>query len=105
MQAYSKKQCTRVLSSRLNLSFDVLLHIFAYLGDAQGIGTMQKLCRFTRRWKYDKLHEWKLDWVYKNVTRFLGAEKTIQLRDGSLTEIDLTDNEIGAEGERQSERH
>ena len=68
---------------------DVLPLVFAFLVDAQSISNIQRTCRTTRRWKYDKLHEWKLDWVYKNVENVIGAEKTIQLRDGLLTEIYL----------------
>ena len=78
---------------------DVLLLVFAFLVDAQSICNIQRTCRTTRRWKYDTLQEWKLDWVYKNVENVLGAEKTIQLRDGLLTKIDCLDwNKIGAEG-------
>ena len=68
---------------------DVLRLVFAFLVDAQSICNIQRTCRTTRRWKYDKLHEWKLDWVYKNVENVIGAEETKQLRDGLLTEIDL----------------
>ena len=77
---------------------DLLPLVFAFLVDAQSISNIQRTCRTTRRWKYDKLHEWKLDWVYKNVENVLGAEKTIQLRDGLLTEIRLGRNNIGVEG-------
>ena len=70
---------------------DVLPLVFAFLVDAQSICNIQRTCRTTRRWNYDKLHEWKLDWVYKNVENVLGAEETKQLRDGLLTEIDLGD--------------
>ena len=76
---------------------DVLLLVFAFLVDAQSICNIQRTCRTTRRWKYDTLQEWKLDWVYKNVEEVLGAEKTIQLRDGLLTTIYLHGNYIGAE--------
>ena len=77
---------------------DVLPLVFAFLVDAQSISNIQRTCRTTRRWNYDTLHEWKLDWVYKNVEEVLGAEKTIQLRDGLLTDIDLSYNNIGDEG-------
>ena len=66
--------------------------------DAQSISNIQRTCRTTRRWNYDTLQEWKLDWVYKNVENVLGAEKTKQLRDGLLTEIYLWGNNIGDEG-------
>eukprot|EP00944_MAST-04C_sp_MAST-4C-sp1_P011864 g11864.t1 len=77
---------------------DVLPLVFAFLVDAQSICNIQRTCRTTRRWKYDKLHEWKLDWVYKNVKNVLGAEETKQLRDGLLTKINLNRNNIGDEG-------
>ena len=77
---------------------DVLPLVFAFLVDAQSICNIQRTCRTTRRWNYDTLQEWKLDWVYKNVENVIGAEKTIQLRDGLLTKINLIDNNIGAEG-------
>ena len=77
---------------------DVLPLVFAFLMDAQSICNIQRTCRTTRRWKYDTLQEWKLDWVYKNVEEVLGAERTIQLRDGLLTRIDLRVNNIGVEG-------
>ena len=106
---------------------DVLPLVFAFLVDAQSICNIQRTCRTTRRWKYDTLQEWKIDWVYKNVEEVLGAGRTKRLRDGllttiiinaadkigaegakaigealkvntSLTEIDLGKNEIGAEG-------
>ena len=66
---------------------DVLPLVFAFLVDAQSICNIQRTCRTTRRWNYDTLQEWKLDWVYKNLEEVLGAERTIQLRDGLLTEI------------------
>ena len=66
--------------------------------DAQSICNIQRTCRTTRRWNYDTLQEWKLDWVYKNVEEVLGAEKTKQLRDGLLTKINLRYNKIGVEG-------
>ena len=84
---------------------DVLPLVFAFLVDAQSICNIQRTCRTTRRWKYDKLHEWKLDWVYKNVEEVLGAEKTIQLRDGLLTEIIYIIIILVMKGQRQSERH
>ena len=77
---------------------DVLPLVFAFLVDAQSICNIQRTCRTTRRWNYDTLQEWKLDWVYKNVENVIGAEKTIQLRDGLLTKIDLWGNKIGVEG-------
>ena len=78
---------------------DVLPLVFAFLVDAQSICNIQRTCRTTGRWNYDTLQEWKLDWVYKNVEEVLGAEETIQLRDGLLTKIDCLDwNKIGAEG-------
>ena len=76
---------------------DLLSLVFAFLVDAQSICNIQRTCRTTRRWNYDTLHEWKLDWVYKNVEEVLGGEKTIQLRDGLLTKINL-DYDIGVEG-------
>ena len=76
---------------------DVLPLVFAFLVDAQSISNIQRTCRTNRRWKYDTLHEWKLDWVYKNVEEVLGGEKTIQLRDGLLTDIFYLNN-IGDEG-------
>ena len=77
---------------------DVLPLVFAFLVDAQSICNIQRTCRTTRRWNYDTLQEWKLDWVYKNVKRFLGPDKTKQLRDGLLTKINLNWNNIGVEG-------
>ena len=77
---------------------DVLPLVFAFLVDAQSISNIQRTCRTTRRWKYHILQEWKLGWVYKNVEEVLGAEKTIQLRNGLLTKINLWDNKIGDEG-------
>ena len=77
---------------------DVLPKVFAFLVDAQSISNIQRTCRTTRHWNYDTLHEWKLDWVYKNVEEVLGAEKTKNLRDGLLTKINLRGNEIGGEG-------
>ena len=77
---------------------DVLPRVFEFLVDAQSICNIQRTCRTTRRWKYDKLQEWKLDWVYKNVENVLGADKTKQLRDGLLTKIYLNWNNIGVEG-------
>ena len=77
---------------------DVLLLVFAFLVDAQSICNIQRTCRTTRRWNYDTLHGWKLDWVYKNVEEVLGARRTNQLRDGSLTSIYLRYTIIGAEG-------
>ena len=77
---------------------DVLPLVFAFLVDARSISNIQRTCRTNRRWKYDKLQELKLDWVYKNVENVLGADKTKQLRDGLLTEIHLGVNEIGVEG-------
>ena len=78
---------------------DVLPLVFAFLVDAQSICNIQRTCRTTRRWNYGTLQEWKLDWVYKNVEEVLGAEKTIQLRDGLLTTIILNAaDKIGAEG-------
>eukprot|EP00944_MAST-04C_sp_MAST-4C-sp1_P015636 g15636.t1 len=77
---------------------DVLPLVFAFLVDEQSICNIQRTCRTTRRWNYDTLQDWKLDWVYKNVEEILGAEKTIQLRDGLLTDIDLSYNNIGDEG-------
>ena len=77
---------------------DVLPLVFAFLVDAQSICNIQRTCRTTRRWNYDTLQDWKLDWVYKNVEEILTAEKTIQLRDGLLTDIDLSYNNIGDEG-------
>ena len=76
---------------------DVLHLVFAFLVDAQSICNIQRTCRTTRRWKHDTLQEWKLDWVYKNVEEVLGAEKTIKLRDGLLTDIFYLNN-IGDEG-------
>ena len=38
------------------------------------------------------------DWMYKNVEEVLGARRTNQLRDGSLTSIYLRYTIIGAEG-------
>ena len=77
---------------------DVLPLVFAFLVDAQSISNIQRTCRTTRRWNYDTLQEWKLALVYKNVEEVLGAEKTIQLRDGLLTKIHLYGNNIGDEG-------
>ena len=77
---------------------DVLRFVFTFLADAQSICNIQQTCRATRRWNYDTLQDWKLDWVYKNVEEILGAEKTIQLRDGLLTKINLQGNNIGSEG-------
>ena len=77
---------------------DVLPLVFAFLVDAQSICNIQRTCRATRRWNYDTLQEWKLALVYKNVEEVLGAEKTIQLRDGLLTKIDLNWYNIGVEG-------
>ena len=77
---------------------DVLLLVFEFLVDAQSISNIQRTCRTNRRWKYDKLQELKLDWVYKNVENVLGADKTKQLRDGLLTKINLNWNNIGVEG-------
>ena len=77
---------------------DVLPLVFAFLVDAQSISNIQRTCRTTRRWNYDTLHEWKLDWVYKNVEEFVGVKKTKQLRDGLLTKINLHWNNIGVEG-------
>ena len=77
---------------------DVLPLVFAFLVEAQSICNIQRTCRTSRRWNYDTLQEWKLDWVYKNVEEVLGAERTIQLRDGLLTDIDLSYNNIGVEG-------
>ena len=79
---------------------DVLPLVFAFLVDAQSICNIQRTCRTTRRWNYDTLQEWKLDWVYKNVKKKLGPDKTKQLRDGLLTKINLNLNwnKIGDEG-------
>ena len=77
---------------------DVLPLVFAFLVDAQSICNIQRTCRTTRRWNYDTLQEWKLDWVYKNVEEVLGGEKTIQLRDGLLTKIHIYVKNIGVEG-------
>ena len=41
--------------------------------------------------------------MYKNVEEVLGAEKTIQLRDGLLTEINLAYENIGDEGAKALE--
>ena len=77
---------------------DVLPLVFAFLVDAQSISNIQRTCRTTRRWNYDTLQEWKLDWVYKNVENVLGADKTKQLRDGLLTKIHLYYKNTGVEG-------
>ena len=77
---------------------DVLPLVFAFLVDAQSICNIQRTCRATRRWNYHNLQVWKLDWVYKNLEDVLGVEKTIQLRDGLLTEINLLCNGVGVEG-------
>ena len=82
----------------VELPEDVWQVVFAFLVDPQSISSIQQTCRTTRRWKYDTLHQWKLDWVYKNMEVFLGAEETKRLRDGSLTSIKLRYNNIGAEG-------
>ena len=42
--------------------------------------------------------------MYKNVENVIGAEETIQLRDGLLTKINLYCENIGVKGQRQSER-
>ena len=76
---------------------DVLPRVFEFLVDARSICNIQRTCRTTRRWNYDTLREWKLDWMYKNVEEVLGAERTIQLRDGLLTKIKLRIY-IGVEG-------
>ena len=76
---------------------DVLPLVFAFLVDAQSICNIQRTCRTTRRWNYHNLQVWKLDWVYKNLEDVLGVEKTIQLRDGLLTGINLECNEIDVE--------
>ena len=77
---------------------DVLPRIFEFLVDARSICNIQRTCRTTRRWNYDTLQEWKLDWVYKNVEEVVGAGRTKQLRDGLLTKINLYYNNIGDEG-------
>ena len=80
---------------------DVLPLVFAFLVDAQSISNIQRTCRTTRRWNYHTLQKMKLDWldwVYKNVEEILGAEKTMQLRDGLLTKIRLHYKNIGVEG-------
>ena len=82
----------------VELPEDVWQVVFAFLVDPQSISSIQQTCRTTRRWKYDTLHQWKLDWVYKNMEVFLGAEETKRLRDGSLTSIKLRYNKIGDEG-------
>ena len=90
--------CLIVFNESWKLPEDVLRVVFAFLVDPQSVSSIQQTCRTTRRWKYDTLHQWKLDWVYKNMEVFLGAEETKRLRDGSLTSISLYDNKIGAEG-------
>ena len=73
--------------------------------DPQTICTIQRTCCTTRRWNYDTLQEWKLDWMYKNVEEVLGARRTNQLRDGSLTSVIYVILSLVLKGERQSERH
>ena len=65
---------------------DVLPLVFAFLVILK-VFLYQRTCRTTRRWNYDTLKELKLDWVYKNVEEVLGAEETIQLRDGLVTKF------------------
>ena len=77
---------------------DVLPKVFAFLVDAQSISNIQRTCRTTRRWNYDTLQEWKLDWVYKNVEEVVGAGRTKRLRDGLLTKINLYYENIDDEG-------
>ena len=79
---------------------DVLPLVFAFLVDAQSICNIQQTCTTTRRWNYDTLQEWKLDWVYKNVEEVLGAGRTKRLRDLLLTKIDLYYENIDDEGGR-----
>ena len=77
---------------------DVLPLVFEFLVDAQSISNIQRTCRTTRRWNYDTLQEWKLDWVYKNVEEVVGAGRTKRLRDGLLTKINLYYENIDDEG-------
>merc|ERR1711871_966864 len=91
--------CLVVFAKRGELSEDMLNAVFAFLVvDPQTICTIQRTCCTFRHWNYDTLHQWKLDWVYKNVEEVLGARRTNQLRDGSLTSIYLRYTIIGAEG-------
>ena len=86
--------CLVVFAKKGQLPKDLLNAVFAFLVvDPQTICTIQRTCCTTRRWDYDTLQEWKLDWMYKNVEEVLGA-----LRDGSLTSIYLRYTIIGAEG-------
>ena len=90
--------CLDVFVQRWELPADAFHLVFAYLVDAQSICKIQRTCRTTRRWSEHKLHELKLDWVYRGVEGVLRREKTKQLRDGSLTKIDLSSNNIDDEG-------
>ena len=91
--------CLVVFAKRGQLPKDLLNAVFAFLVvDPQTICTIQRTCCTTRHWNYDTLQEWKLDWMYKNVEEVLGARRTNQLRDGSLTSIYLRYTIIGAEG-------
>ena len=90
--------CLVVFAQRWELPADTFHLVFAYLVDAQSICKIQRTCRTTRRWSEHKLHELKLDWVYRGVEGILRREKTKQLRDGSLTKIDLYGNAFGVEG-------
>ena len=90
--------CLVVFAQRWELPADAFHLVFAYLVDAQSICKIQRTCRTTRRWSEHKLHELKLDWVYRGVEGVLRREKTKQLRDGSLTKIDLSSNNIDDEG-------
>ena len=88
--------CLVVFAQRWELPADVLHLVFPYLVDAQSICKIQRTCRTTRRWSEHKLHELKLDWVYRGVEGILRREKTKQLRDGSLFDIYLELNNFGA---------
>ena len=60
--------CLVVFAKRGQLPKDLLNAVFAFLVvDPQTICTIQRTCCTTRRWNYDTLQEWKLDWMYENV--------------------------------------
>ena len=78
---------------------EVIFYLFEeFLVDPQSISCLQRTCRSTRLWKHKLLYKFKLDWVYNYVKKIMGAEKTKQLRDGLLTEIDFINSNIGEVG-------
>ena len=78
---------------------EVIFYLFEeFLVDPQSISCLQRTCRGTRLWKYTLLYKFKLDWVYDNVKKIMGTEKTKHLRDGSWTIFHLNNYNIGAEG-------